>query len=429
MADEKFSVTNVRNKMAKIENYFCDFSDTLSEINAFVQGNVNASIASSAFGDLGGKLLSIWDHNASTFNDFHENFDNWAQVVAIIGANNNQFAVDALATYRDTAGTLDGVQAAREFVSTNNGIHNMSSASNYGSLSNDAKRVLDGATKMATFVAAGASIYGGHIYQYEDSAGNKIEEYYDKDGRLVGKKVVDSDGKEKYYDKDGKEVNKLPSAAEWEEAKKAEAEERKKAAEEEQKKQEEIEEKKKDLTREEFVDGLFEAGRKQFEMPYNSMNYGPKGSAEEGFGCAMFVSYCYNETLFGGVSGQDDTTTGFYGSCMNYWGNVTKDNFDAHNKGFVLVSADEAQEGDVVCFVEKGKSGDYFGEASNCFHVGLYEGDGKMMHSSRHVTDGVGECSISDYVDDKKATSEKKEFEVFYLHYTGPGVEGNESSN
>ena len=125
--DEKFNVGGVKGKMTVIEGYFSDFATTLSDINAFVQTNVNASLESAAVGDLGGKLLNIWDYNASTFNDFHENFDNWAQVVAIIAANNNQFAVDALATYRDNAGTLDGVQEARAYVAANNGVSNSGS--------------------------------------------------------------------------------------------------------------------------------------------------------------------------------------------------------------------------------------------------------------------------------------------------------------
>ena len=73
MADEKFSVVNVKSKMTTIEGYFADFADTLNSINGFVQANVNAGLGSSAFGDLGGKLLAVWDHNASTFSDFHRN--------------------------------------------------------------------------------------------------------------------------------------------------------------------------------------------------------------------------------------------------------------------------------------------------------------------------------------------------------------------
>ncbi len=246
MADEKFSVTNVRSKMATIENYFSDFADTLSEINAFIQGNVNASVASSVFGDLGGKLLAIWDHNASTFNDFHENFDNWAQVVAIIGANNNQFAVEALATYRDSAGTLDGVKEARTLISKNNGIDNISSASDFGTLSSDARSVLDFLFRAKTRKVTDKNEYDGKTISYTDADGNEIEIYYDSDHNLVGRKVKDKDGKETYYDSKDKKVDKLITGEEYkaekkkkEEAEKAAEEAAQKAAEEEQKKKEE----------------------------------------------------------------------------------------------------------------------------------------------------------------------------------------------
>ncbi len=238
MADEKFSVVNVKSKMGTIENYFSDFSDTLSEINAFVQANVNASLGSSAFGDLGGKLLSIWDHNASTFNDFHENFDNWAQVVAIIAANNNSFAVDALATYRDNAGTLAGVKEARELVSKNNGIDNISSAEGFGTLSASARSVLDFVYRMKTRKETDKNEYDGKTITYTDAAGNKVEIYYDDEHRFIGRKVTDKDGKVTYYDSDDKQVDKLITGTEYKEKKKKEEEEAKaKEAEEEKAKE------------------------------------------------------------------------------------------------------------------------------------------------------------------------------------------------
>ena len=129
MADEKFDVVQVTIKMRTIDDLFAAFSDTLAKINAFVESNVNASLASSAYGDLGARLLNIWNYNSSTFNDFYENFDNWSQVVAIITANNSKFAVDAKATYRDNVGILDGVQEAIEFISKSNGLANVATTS------------------------------------------------------------------------------------------------------------------------------------------------------------------------------------------------------------------------------------------------------------------------------------------------------------
>ncbi len=202
--DEKFNVGGVKSKMGVIEGYFSDFATTLSDINAFIQTNVNASIESAAFGDLGGKLLNIWDYNASTFNDFHENFDNWAQVVAIIAANNNQFAVDALATYRDNAGTLDGVQEARQYVAANNGVSN--SGSNYGTLSNAAKSIIDSSLAQGSHIPDAVNMFGGKTVKKDDGT----IEYYDADGNLVS---YYKDGK--YFDKDGKEIGGHEEYRKW----------------------------------------------------------------------------------------------------------------------------------------------------------------------------------------------------------------------
>ena len=60
MADEKFSIVNVALKMDTIEEHFAAFADTLANINSFIETNVNASLASSVYGDLGAKLLNIW---------------------------------------------------------------------------------------------------------------------------------------------------------------------------------------------------------------------------------------------------------------------------------------------------------------------------------------------------------------------------------
>ena len=217
MADEKFSVNKVRYKMGQIENHFEEFARTLDKINSYVQTNVNASIASSAYGDLGGKLLAIWNHNASTFGDFHANFDNWSQVVAIIAANNNSFAVDAEATYRDNAGTLGGVKEARDIVKKNEGLTDIAKAAGFGTLSSDARSVLDFAYMAKTEKTTSGNTYGGETVTYTDATGNKIEILYDKDGYLVGRKVTDKSGNVTYYDKDDKKVDKLPTKEEYEE--------------------------------------------------------------------------------------------------------------------------------------------------------------------------------------------------------------------
>ena len=207
---ELFNANSVANKMNIIEGYFCDFADTLSQINGFVQSNVNASLESSAYGDFGGRLLSIWNQNAATFDSFHTNFETWSQVVAVISANNKEFAINSQATYRDNAGKIDGIQSARDFVSKSNGLANVSTTEGFGSLDEDTRKVLDSAYRAKTMETKNDNKYGGKTITYTDAEGKKIEIYYDDEGIMVGKKVGDS-----YYNSKGVKIDSLPSASDY----------------------------------------------------------------------------------------------------------------------------------------------------------------------------------------------------------------------
>ncbi len=154
------------------------------------------------------------------------------------------------------------------------------------------------------------------------------------------------------------------------------------------------------------LDTVLKSATSQLGLPYNSMHYGPKEGDGQGFGCAMFVSYCYNNALFGGASAQSKGLGGFYGSTYEYWGNVTRDGYDAYNKKFVEVSPEEAKAGDVVAFLKLNAGTSYYDSYANCEHVGLYEGDGKMIESTPGA--GVSERNI-----------DVNQENIRFLHYTG----------
>ena len=151
---------------------------------------------------------------------------------------------------------------------------------------------------------------------------------------------------------------------------------------------------------------LVEVARSQIGVKYHTMHYGPKGSGDEGFGCAMFVSYCYNQVFFDGKSGQNRNPGAFFGSTYEYWGNVTHDGYDPWNKKFVEVSYSEAQAGDVMAFVN---CDDPYSSYSCCYHVGLYIGDGHYIDSSGSGTSGLG---VSEH-------SSVPSSGVHYLRYMG----------
>ena len=159
---------------------------------------------------------------------------------------------------------------------------------------------------------------------------------------------------------------------------------------------------------------IVDAAYSQIGVPYCSMTYSPNG-AGPGFGCAMFVSYTYNIVLFNGARGDDWNTSGFYGSTYEYWGNVTNDGYNPHNKNFVEVSAEEAQPGDVVAYTD---GSDPYSSYSSCGHVALYIGNGRIIGAW-----GAG-CGSIGQVDEGTVESQAYTFgggmrQVHYLRYVG----------
>lgn len=111
---EHFNAEKVKTIMDSIEAKFDEFGKTLSETNVLVESLVQNGGESAIQGFVGEDLFSIWDNNATTFDTFKANFQNWYEVVQVISANNAAFAVEATATYRDLGSTLDGMEEARK---------------------------------------------------------------------------------------------------------------------------------------------------------------------------------------------------------------------------------------------------------------------------------------------------------------------------
>lgn len=125
MANEIFNVNGVKKAMEDLQTKFSDFADILAEANGYVETVINVTDDSAVYGNYGTKLQSIWDQNYVTFDNFHKNFESWAEVVSLISANNIDFTVSAEAVYRDNAGTLDGIQGARTVIKESGGRNNV----------------------------------------------------------------------------------------------------------------------------------------------------------------------------------------------------------------------------------------------------------------------------------------------------------------
>lgn len=125
MANEIFNVNGVKKAMEDLQTKFSDFADILAEANGYVETVINVTDDSAVYGNYGTKLQSIWDQNYVTFDNFHKNFESWAEVVSLISANNIDFTVSAESVYRDNAGTLDGIQGARTIIKESGGRNNV----------------------------------------------------------------------------------------------------------------------------------------------------------------------------------------------------------------------------------------------------------------------------------------------------------------
>lgn len=111
MAAEKFDYQGVKTKMGELEDLFERFAKRLTEINMYINENVNIGSGSAIYGETGSGLLNAWNENAATFGDFKANFDKWSQLVTIVQMNNMELEGE---NFRSTGGTLGGIQTSRE---------------------------------------------------------------------------------------------------------------------------------------------------------------------------------------------------------------------------------------------------------------------------------------------------------------------------
>ena len=216
-ASESFNVEAVKSQMSTLEGYFNDLSEKLSEINKTVNEEINVGPESAVFGQLGSKLLGTWNANASTFGDFHANFESWSQIVAIIAANNTAFDAETINLYKDNGSTLT--------YATDDGTRFTISSLRESKANEQAFNYLS--SKYSDSKDYETSIED-NVLKVKDKDGNVVVEYTVDNGKLKNTKTYDEDGNYslvmygvdedgnktvdvKYYDKDGKELKEKPS--------------------------------------------------------------------------------------------------------------------------------------------------------------------------------------------------------------------------
>ena len=122
-------------------------------------------------------------------------------------------------------------------------------------------------------------------------------------------------------------------------------------------------------------DKVVERARSQIGVRYYSMHTGPRGSAVEGWGCAMFYAWCLNQTL----------GTGYYGSCWNFAGDALGQGTNQGGGEFEFISASEAQPGDAVLYAQAGHDGKDYDDYG---HIALYVGGGRVIGAMGSGTPG-----------------------------------------
>lgn len=181
---EVFNGPDLQTKAGALETAFSEFAQILGEVNTYVNAEVNASHDKCVFGPgYGTQLLKLWNDNASTFGDFHANFESWSQAIAIIANKNSQTEVDIRAIYGDRGDTITAFDE--------NGITNESIAAMRERINLEDTALND---------------FGGNSYTYYDENGNLISVQKDANGNIVGQIIRDANGNiisETYTDSDG----------------------------------------------------------------------------------------------------------------------------------------------------------------------------------------------------------------------------------
>lgn len=100
---------------------------------------------------------------------------------------------------------------------------------------------------------------------------------------------------------------------------------------------------------------------------YWTMHCGPRGSQEEGFGCAMFVCWLLNKRY----------GTDFYGSCWHLWGEAI--GAQVYNQGGrgMFYEVEDPKPGDIVLYFR----GDETYASTLACHAALYAGGGMVIGS------------------------------------------------
>jgi len=111
---------------------------------------------------------------------------------------------------------------------------------------------------------------------------------------------------------------------------------------------------------------VLEKVRSQLGVRYYSMHEGPRGSAVEGWGCAMLCAWCYDQVL----------GTAYYGSCYNFAGDALGQS--PNHGGGQWQFVDDPRPGDLVIYVKPDHNGR---DAEDYGHIAMLVGNDRIIGS------------------------------------------------
>ena len=200
---EVFNASQVKSVMSEIGSEFSDLSSLVEETNSLVTSALG-SPDKAVYGDAGNKILATWDENCSTLSSFINIFNNWSLVAVSVASEYGELDTGTAkveGTDLEAFKTISGANKTT-WLKTSEG------ASNYTGSKNS---YMDPTTNNT--VSEQSSLSNRREITYTDANGNKITEYYNLAGELIG---IKKNGK--LYDANGKSVSEIGTKEELERA-------------------------------------------------------------------------------------------------------------------------------------------------------------------------------------------------------------------
>ena len=200
---EVFNASQVKSVMSEIGSEFSDLSSLVEETNSLVTSALG-SPDKAVYGDAGNKILATWDENCSTLSSFINIFNNWSLVAVSVASEYGKLDTGTAKVEGTDLEAFKAISGANKttWLKTSEG------ASNYTGSKNS---YMDPTTN--NIVSEQSSLSNRREITYTDASGNKITEYYNLAGVLMG---IKKNGK--LYDANGKSVSEIGTKDEFERA-------------------------------------------------------------------------------------------------------------------------------------------------------------------------------------------------------------------